>query len=62
VYRIRGRLFLKDSIKDSDSVGQPGNENKEDPVPVVPHENVSFFIPPASLFSIVFMKDLVQIV
>ena len=37
-----GSGFLKDPIKDPDPVGWPKAENKEDPDPIVPHENVSF--------------------
>ena len=37
-----GSGFFKDPIKDPDPVGWPKAENKEDPDPIVPHENVSF--------------------
>ena len=33
---------MKDPIKDPDPVGWPKAENKEDPDPIVPHENVLF--------------------
>ena len=49
-------VFLKDPIKDPDPVGWPTAESKEDPDPIVPHENVSFLAAIVT-FKCCFMKD-----